>query len=192
MSEENNVQQNEETAVSQTDNQPTQDDSVDYKALYLEEIQNSKKYRKRAQESETANKDFLKQQETAKVKTLTSQEKYRELYEETQKKYDSILSYKDRWEQHEAPTRDSLLSELPENDREMLKGKDLETLSYIVNQRKELSETHRPNNPRHTSGKVDTNNVSDKPFKDMSEDDLKGNWKNVIENYKRKHELNNR
>ena len=192
MSEENNVQKNEETAVSQTDEQLTQDENVDYKALYLDEIQNSKKYRKRAQDSETANSNYLKEQETAKVKSLKNQQKYKELYEETQAKFDAVVGYEEKWKQHEAQTRDNLLSELPESDREMLKGKDLETLSYIVNQRKELSETHRPNNPRHTSGKVDTNNVSDKPFKDMSEDDLKGNWKNVIENYKRKHELNNR
>ena len=189
MSEENNVQMNEENAVSQTDEQPTQDENVDYKALYLEEIQNSKKYRKRAQDSEAANKDFLKEQETAKVKSLKSQQKYKELYEETQSKYDSVIGYKDKWEQHESQTRDALLSELPEKDREMLKGKDLETLSYIVNQKKELSEAHKPNNPKHTSGRVDTANVSEKPFKQMSEEDLKDNWTNVIENYKRKHEL---
>ena len=189
MSEENNVQMSEETAVSQNDVQQTQDENVDYKALYLEEIQNSKKYRKRAQESETANKTYLKEQETAKVKNLKNQQKYKELYEDVQSKYDSIAGYKDKWEQHEANTRDALLSELPESDREMLKGKDLETLSYIVNQRKELSEAHRPSNPKHQSGNVSTEvNMADNPFDSKEASD--SNWAQVVENYKKKQQIN--
>jgi hypothetical protein len=189
MSEENNVQQNEETAVSQTDEQPTQDENVDYKALYLDEIQNSKKYRKRAQESETANKDFLKQQETAKVKNLKNQQKYKELYEDVQSKYDSIVGYKDKWEQHEANTRDALLSELPENDRKMLEGKDLDTLSYIVKQRKELSNAHKPNNPKHQSGNVSTEaKISENPFE--ANEATGNNWAQVVDNYKKKQQLN--
>ena len=190
MSEENNVQQNEETAASQTDTQPTQDENVDYKTLYIEEIQNSKKYRKRAQDSEAANKDFITGQETAKVKSLKNQQKYKELYEETQKKYDSVKGFKDQWQQHEAQTRESLLSQIPESDRVMLEGKDLETLSYIVKQRKELSDAHRPANPKHTSGNVSTEvNLAENPF-DSGEANSKANWAQVVDNYKKKQQLN--
>ena len=191
MSEENNVQKNEETAVSQTDEQLTQDENVDYKALYLDEIQNSKKYRKRAQDSETANSNYLKEQETAKVKSLKNQQKYKELYEETQAKLDAVVGYEEKWKQHEAQTRDNLLSELPESDREMLKGKDLETLSYIVKQRKELSEAHKSSNPKHQSGNVSTEkSLGENPFDSLEDKDVKTNWAQVVDNYKKKQQLN--
>ena len=53
-----------------------QDDAnVDYKSLYLDEVQNAKKLRKRAQDAEVSIQDFTKQQETQNVKQLRNQEK---------------------------------------------------------------------------------------------------------------------
>ena len=63
--QESNEVQNEQTTVS--------DENVDYKQLYLDEVQNAKKLRKRAQDGEVMNQEFLKNQETAKVKSLKEQ-----------------------------------------------------------------------------------------------------------------------
>ena len=63
-----------ETQVSQPSAQ--EDANVDYKSLYLDEVQNAKKLRKRAQDAEVTIQDFTKQQETQKVKQLKEQEKY--------------------------------------------------------------------------------------------------------------------
>ena len=56
MLEETQVQQNSEE--SQVDTATVSDENVDYKSLYLDEVQNAKKLRKRAQESEIDVKDL--------------------------------------------------------------------------------------------------------------------------------------
>ena len=110
--------------------QPTQsDDSVDYKALYLEEVNNAKKLRKRAQESELAISDFKTAKETDKVRQLKEQEKFKELSESLQSKLDEVSPFKDRWESYEANKRESLLSKLPKEDRESLAQESLKTLN---------------------------------------------------------------
>ena len=68
---EEGVQMNEETQATQPaqEEQPqAQDESVDYKALYLDEVQNAKKLRKRAQDAEETVQKTTKTQETLKVK----------------------------------------------------------------------------------------------------------------------------
>ena len=141
---EEGVQMNEETQATQPVQQSTpqiQDESVDYKALYLDEVQNAKKLRKRAQDAEVTVQETTKKQETLKVKRMQEQEKYRELYE-------SVAPFKDKWESHESKRREALLSKLPEEDREDLNQKDLETLEYIV----KLKEESKPVNPAHSPG----------------------------------------
>ena len=77
------VQMNEETQVTEPVQESTpqiQDESADYKTLYLDEVQNAKKLRKRAQDAETTVQVTTKEKETLKVKTLKEQERYKELY----------------------------------------------------------------------------------------------------------------
>ena len=74
---EEGVQMNEDVQETQPVQEGTpeaQDESVDYKALYLDEVQNAKKLRKRAQDAETTVQDVTKEKETAKVKTLKEQD----------------------------------------------------------------------------------------------------------------------
>ena len=67
----------ENTANETQESQPIaqEDANVDYKSLYLDEVQNAKKLRKRAQESESKNEEFLTAQETQKVKSMKDQER---------------------------------------------------------------------------------------------------------------------
>jgi len=111
---EEGVQMNEETQPVQESTPQIQDESVDYKALYLDEVQNAKKLRKRAQDAETTNQVATKEKETLKVKALKEQEKYKELYEETNGKLEHALKFQDKWETHESTRREHLLSKLPE------------------------------------------------------------------------------
>ena len=139
---EEGVQMNEETQVTQPVQESTpetQAESVDYKTLYLDEVQNAKKLRKRAQDAETTVQETTKTQETLKVKQMKEQEKYKELYE-------SAAPFKEKWEAHESTRREALLSKLPEEDREKMGQKDLDTLEYIV----QLKEESKPVNPAHT------------------------------------------
>ena len=146
------VQMNEETQPVQESTPETQDESVDYKALYLDEVQNAKKLRKRAQDAEVTVQETTKKQETLKVKRMQEQEKYKELYE-------SVAPFKDKWESYESTRREALLSKLPEEDREGLSSKDLDTLEYIV----KLKDESKPVNPQHSpnqSRNINSNNIN--------------------------------
>ena len=177
----------ENTTNETQESQPVaqEDANVDYKSLYLDEVQNAKKLRKRAQESETQNKEFLTSQETQKVKSMKEQERYKELSETLQAKLDEVSPFKDKWESHESSRRDSLLAKLPEDDREGLQGETLKTLEYIVS----LKEESKPSNPAHTPGlsrKVDSE-VPDNPFNDMDKQGRQKNWDNILTQYTDKH-----
>ena len=157
---EEGVQMNEETQATQIVQESTpeiQDESADYKSLYLDEVQNAKKLRKRAQDAEVTVQENTKSQETQKVKQMQEQEKYKELYE-------SAAPFKDKWESYESKRRESLLSKLPEEDIESLGQKDLDTLEYIV----KVKEEAKPVNPQHQAN-ASRQVVIEKPFAMMDE-----------------------
>ena len=135
----------------------TQDESVDYKALYLDEVQNAKKLRKSAQDAEETNQKNAKAQETMKVKRMQEQEKYKELYE-------SVAPFKEKWESYESNRRETLLSKLPEEDRESMSSKDLDTLEYVV----KIKEESKPSNPQHQAN-ASRNMHIDKPYSEMTD-----------------------
>ena len=179
MKEEEGVQMNEETQETQ-DTQPVQesttqiqDESVDYKTLYLDEVQNAKKLRKRAQDAETTVQASTKERETQKVKQMKEQEKYKELYE-------SVAPFKEKWETHESKRREALLSKLPEEDRESLGQKDLDTLEYIVS----IKEESKPVNPAHTPNQSRNINMEEDWTK-LDEKTRRENWGNIMEKYKK-------
>ena len=159
------VQMNEETQPAQEEQHQAQEESVDYKTLYLDEVQNAKKLRKRAQDAEVTIQDFTTQRETQKVKQLRKQEKFQELSENLQKQLDAVTPYKERWETHESSRREALLSKLPEEDRESLSQKDLDTLEYIVN----LKQQSKPSNPAHTPGMSRASSGTNKPWSEMND-----------------------
>tara|TARA_R100000808_G_scaffold18061_1_gene39677 strand:- start:1870 stop:2427 length:558 start_codon:yes stop_codon:yes gene_type:complete len=148
-----------ETEVTTTDQvtgqEPQQesqtDSNVDYKALYLDEVNNSKKLRKRSQEAEAKVAEFTKAQEANKVIQMKEQEKFQELSEELQKQLDSTLPYKEKWEAHETAQREKYLSKLPKADRDKMANEKLETLEYITNMLPSEDSTSEP--PKHTPGK---------------------------------------
>ena len=170
------VQMNEETQATEPVQESTpqiQDESVDYKALYLDEVQNAKKLRKRAQDAETTVQETTKTQETLKVKQMKEQEKYKELYE-------SVAPFKDKWEIHESTRREALLSKLPEEDRESLSQKDLDTLEYIVS--KTVDSNPAKSNPTHVMGQSREIN-SNVDVTKMDSKERSQNWNSVLEKY---------
>ena len=176
MKEEEGVQMNEETQETQPVQESTtqiQDESVDYKTLYLDEVQNAKKLRKRAQDAETTVQASTKERETQKVKQMKEQEKYKELYE-------SVAPFKEKWETHESTRREALLSKLPEEDREGLSSKDLDTLEYIVS----IKEESKPVNPAHTPAQSRNMNIEEDWTK-LDEKARRENWGNIMQKYKK-------
>ena len=174
---EEGVQMNEETQDTQPVQESTpqiQDESVDYKTLYLDEVQNAKKLRKRAQDAETTVQVTTKDRETQKVKQMKEQEKYKELYE-------SVAPFKEKWETHESTRREALLSKLPEEDRETLGQKDLDTLEYIV----QLKEESKPVNPAHTPNQSRNINIIEEDWTKLDEKGRRENWGNIMQKYKK-------
>lgn len=148
------------------------EESVDYKSLYLDEVQNAKKLRKRSQEVEKKLNSFEQKAEEERISHLKENEKYKELSDELQAKLDAVSPYKEKWETFESQKRESLLSQIPEADREMLASKDLQTLEYIVSKQQEL----KPANPQ---AQVGASRNIDKPIENifaMSESEKKANW----------------
>ena len=173
---EEGVQMSEETQDTQPVQESTpeiQDESVDYKSLYLDEVQNAKKQRKGKQDAETTNQENTKTQETLKIKQMKEQEKYKELYEST-------APFKEKWESYESSRRESLLSKLPEEDRESLGQKDLDTLEYIVS----IKEESKPVNPAHTPNQSRNMNI-DEDWTKLDEKGRRENWGNIMQKYKK-------
>ena len=166
------VQMNEETQPVQDGTPQVQDEAVDYKALYLDEVQNAKKLRKRAQDAETTVQETTKAQETLKVKQMKEQEKYKELYE-------SVAPFKDKWESYESNRRESLLSKLPEEDREAMSSKDIDTLEYVV----KIKEESKPVNPQHQASAPRKVNF-DKPYDQMSEQERRAWHEETMKNFR--------
>ena len=152
-------------ATGQEPQQESQNDSnVDYKALYLDEVNNSKKLRKRSQEAETKVTEFTTAQETNRVKQMKEQEKFQELSEELQKKLDSTIPYKEKWEAHENAQREKYLSKLPKADREKFANESLQVLSYMTEKLNES--TTQPT--QHKPGATRTAPIN-KPYSEMDD-----------------------
>ena len=169
------VQMNEdvqETPQVQESTPETQDESVDYKALYLDEVQNAKKLRKRAQDAEETVQKNAKAQETLKVKQMQEKEQYKELYEQ-------VAPFKDKWESYESSRRETLLSKLPEEDREKMSAKDIDTLEYIV----KIKEESKPVNPQHQASAPRKVNL-DKPYDQMNEQERRAWHEDTMKNYR--------
>lgn len=165
-------EENQATQEAQLEQPQSQDESVDYKALYLEEVQNAKKLRKRSQDAESQLSDITKKQETQKVKQMQEKEQYKELYE-------SVAPYKEKWETYESNRRKALLSKLPEEDREKMSSKDIDTLEYVVG----IKEESKPVNPQHQASAPRKVNL-DKPYDQMSEQERRAWHEETIKNYK--------
>ena len=140
------------------------DSSVDYKALYYEEVENAKKQRHAKQELADQVNKYKKDQETAKVRSLKEQEKYQELAEELQKKVDVLSPFKEKYEAIETETRNSLLEQLPEEDREELASKNTSTIRLFVNK----FNNQKPSNAEHVPGRG-REIVLDKPWGEMTD-----------------------
>ena len=179
MTEETQVQTNSES-VGQEAQTTSSDDSVDYKALYLEEVNNAKKLRKRAQDAEGSISEYKTAQETDKVRQLKEQEKYKELSESLQSKLDDVSPFKEKWENFESNERERLLSKLPKEDREGLAQESLKTLNYITSK----LDNAPPTNSQHQAGATPRNikEMPDENIFGMSPEDRKKHWDGYMSN----------
>ena len=107
-------------------------DDTDYKSLYLEEVKNSKKLRKRAQETEGQLNEFNTQAESRKAKRLKEEGKKDEYIKVLE---DKIASQEPKLQEAQLMIenrRKTLLERVSEDDRDRMAKLDIDTLEYVV------------------------------------------------------------
>ena len=170
MSEETNVATE---TVSEETTQEASTSSTDVGALVAE----SKKYRKRSQDAETRLAKLESQLANAEKAKLKEKEDFKTLYEENEAKIESLTNNADKWSKYETEKRETLLSGVPEDERESLADLPFETLEYVTNKINSV----KANVPE-VAGNT---RQPEKPMGDwtkMSADDLRANWGTIVKN----------
>jgi len=177
MSESNkeDVQDNVQEMATDSQSETTETPDV---GSYIAE---SKKYRTRAQEAETKlaklQSDIAKQED----KRLAEQNEWKELAEKRQSHIDSIEADYTRLKDAEEAYREELLNGLSDEDKESfgdLSVTQLRSLTDKLNQ--------KINNVIPTSGApARSSNPTNRSWVDMSDDERRSNWGNILQGYKK-------
>ena len=164
MSQENS-QVTSETASEQPTTETT-DNSTDVSSLVAE----SKKYRKRSQDAEARLAELEKKLTSAEEAKLKEKEDFKALYEKVSSENEALDANAQKWNKYEENRRNTLL--------ERLAGLDLDTLEYVTDK----ISNDKPNMPE-VVGR--TRNVQpQKPYAQMSEDERRANWADVVKQAK--------
>ena len=123
-------------------------------------------------------KAFKQSQEDQKKAELHEQEKWQELNAELVKELESYKPYKEKWDAMDTRLREDAFSRLPEDKREKFSNVDTQTLLSIVDEFAVKKE-----NPPDRKGTVPTEKLG--KVTEMSMDEKKRNWSQILESYKR-------
>ena len=126
MSQENS-QVTSETASAQPTTETT-DNSTDVSSLVAE----SKKYRKRSQDAEARLAELEKKLTSAEEAKLKEKEDFKALYEKVSSENEALDATAQKWNKYEENRRNTLLEEIPEDEREKIASLDLDTLEYVT------------------------------------------------------------
>ena len=172
MSQENS-QVTSETASEQPTTETT-NDSTDVSSLVAE----SKKYRKRSQDAESRLEQLEKKLANAEEAKLKEKEDFKTLYEKVSSENESLNTTAQKWNKYEENRRNTLLESAPEEERERLASLDLDTLEYVTDK----ISNEKPNMPE-VVGR--TRNVQpQKPYAQMTEDERRANWGDIVKQAK--------
>ena len=138
----------------------------------------NKKYRKRAQEAELRLTELEKKLASAEEAKLKEKEDFKSLYEKVSSENESLNTTAQKWTKYEENRRNTLLESAPEEERERLASLDLDTLEYVTNKLNNV----KPNVPEVAGNPRSVAPV--KNFSDMTKQEKKDNWKNILNSYK--------
>ena len=160
ITEENKVPDQEQDNMP-VGEQHESDDNVDYKALYLSEVQNSKKQRNAKQEYKSQLEKISTQAKAKEQEQLVEQQKFKELWEKDRADAEWAREYKTN-------RHSKLLEKLPENKREKFENLDLTSLEAVVEEFVSVPKE----SSRELRGRVATPKI-DKPYAQMTEAERK-------------------
>jgi chromosome segregation ATPase len=143
-------------------------------------VSESRKYRKRAQQSEAELVKLQKQIESNRQKQMEENKQWQQLAEERAERIKELEPVVERAQQEEAHMRDQILNDFSEEDRDTFGDLPLSKL-------RALHEKLNPNNQRLTvanNPSVPANEVP-KDWTKMDRNERAKNWDKIIASYKR-------
>ena len=146
---------------------------------YGQLVQESKKYRKRAQESEAKLEKLIKQKDIERQKQMEEQNEWRQLAEERALKLQELEPIVEQFKKDESEQRESILSTLNEEDRETFGDLPLPKLRLLA---KKLYSTN-DSIPNTSSTPARTVNPTNKHWTEMSKNERQSNWKDIVKGY---------
>ena len=166
-----------EKPVSTEKAQESQDKDLelpDYGAL----VQESKKYRNRAQEAESQLAKIQKKAETDRQKQMEEQNQWKELAEERAVKIAELEPLVDKFNAAETQFREELLADFSVEDKETFGNLPLDQLRVLhgklINKSNVVSTDGSP---------ARTANVTNKSLTEMTKGERQGNWDNIVKGY---------
>ena len=135
----------------------------------------NKKYRIRAQEAEERLVKLEKKLASAEEAKLKEKEDFKALYEKVSSDNESLTETAQKWNKYEENRRNTLLESAPEEERERLASLDLDTLEYVTG-KISSSKSNAPEIAGNPRGYKEL----PKDWTKMSDEDLRNNWGDVV------------
>jgi hypothetical protein len=146
---------------------------------YGQLVQESKKYRKRAQDSEAKLQKMLKEKDIERQKQMESQNEWQALAEERAVKIQELEPIVEQFKRDEAEQRELILSDFNEEDKAQFGGLSLPQLrtlhSRLVKPTGDLVPTDKT--PARSL------NPTNKDWTTMSESERRSNWGSIVRGY---------
>ncbi len=174
--EEPMVEQNNSAEVA-TQSQDNDLDKPDYGTL----VQESKKYRKRAQESEAKLQKMQKKLDADRQKQMEEQNQWQQLAEERLEKLNKVEPIVEAYEEDIANQREMIfekLDKIDESYRETFKDASLPQLRALS--KTTINNSSVPNTSSTPARAINPNN---KDWTEMSKEDKRKNWKEIVKGY---------
>ena len=147
----------------------------DYGAL----VQESKKYRKRAQESEAELAKMKKKAEIDRQKQMESQNQWKELAEERAMKIQELEPIVDEFKRNDAEEREKILSDFTMEDREQFGGLSTPQLRSLHSKFFNTTNSVVPTDKTPPRGL----NPSSKDWTKMTQAERRTNWADIVKGY---------
>jgi hypothetical protein len=147
---------------------------------YGQLVQESKKYRKRAQESEAKLEKMMKQKDIERQKQMEEQNQWQQLAEERAVKLAELEPIVDKFKKDEETQRNQILAEWSEEDREQFGGLSLSQLRVLD---KKLNKANTGSVPPTSGTPARAVNPNNKDWTKMDRAERQANWKDIVKGY---------
>ena len=169
-----------DTGDEQVAQSNSSEENVDYKALYNEEISNSKKQRKSKQDFQSKYEALIESQKVAEGEKMIADGKLKEVIDAQKAELKSYKLAKEELDSLKASEMKSLLEKIPEDKREQYQNLDVPMLRNIV----EDFYTNQNSNPQPKPGASRQVEIN-KPYAQMTEEERKIWHNQTLNNFKK-------